>query len=47
MARPSKEQGQLMLKRPKLSNGFEGRVFKGNIWGEGCRVDDFLPIVWW
>ena len=24
-----------------------GRVFKVNIWLEGCRVHDFLLIGWW
>ena len=24
-----------------------GRVFKGKIWCEGCRVQDFLLIGWW
>ena len=27
-------------------NGFRGRVFKA-IWGEGCRLCDFLLIGWW
>ena len=27
----SKENGQLMLKTPKLPNGFQARVLKGNI----------------
>ena len=43
----SKEKGQLMLKRPKLPDSFGGRVFKDKIWGEGCRVCDFLLIGWW
>ena len=29
----SKEKGQLMLKRPDLSDWFQGRDFKGNIRG--------------
>ena len=33
---------QLVIKRPELSNGFQGRVFKGKIWGDGCRVHDRL-----
>ena len=36
---PSKEHEQLMLKKkPKLSDGFEGRIFKGKFWGRaaGC-----------
>ena len=48
---PSKEKGQLMLKRPELPYGFQGRVFKGNIRGEGCRMPDqlldILLIGWW
>ena len=44
---PNKEKGWLILKRPELPDGFQGRVFKGNIWGEGRRVCDFLLIGWW
>ena len=36
----SEEKGQLVLKRLELSNDFQGGVFKGNIWAEGCRVYD-------
>ena len=36
-----------MLQRPELPNGFQGSVFKGNIWDEGCRVHAFLLIGWW
>ena len=36
-----------MLKRPEITDGFQGRVFKGKIWGEGCTVYDFLLIGWW
>ena len=43
----SKENRQLMIKRPKFLDGFQERVFKGNIWGEGCRGHDFLLIGWW
>ena len=46
---PSKER-QLILKRHKLLHSFQGRVFKGNIMGEGCRVPDQLIdilIGWW
>ena len=43
----SKENGQLMLKNLKLPDGLGGKVFKGKIWGEGCRVCDFLLIGWW
>ena len=48
---PSKENKQLVLKRPELPNGFQGRVFKSNIRGVGCRVPDQLVdvplIAWW
>ena len=44
---PSKENGWLMLKRPELPDGFQGRVFMGKIWSEGSRVCDFLLIGWW
>ena len=44
---PSKENRQLMLKRPTLPGGFQGRVFKDNIWGESCRGHDFLLIGRW
>ena len=44
---PSKENGWLMLKNPKLSDGSQGEVFIGKISGEGCRVCDFLLIGWW
>ena len=37
--------GQLMLKRPRLLDGFQGRTFKGNICGEGCSVWTFLWLV--
>ena len=30
-------RAKLMLERPKLLRGFQGRGFKGNFWGEGCR----------
>ena len=46
-AGPSKENGWLMLKNPKLPAGLGGEVFIGNICGEGCRVCDFLLIGWW
>ena len=47
IAGPSKENGWLMLKKPKLPNGVGGEVFIGKIWGEGCRVCGFLLIGWW
>ena len=43
---PSKENGQLMLKRLKLSDGLKEGSFKGNILGEDCKVHDFLLIGW-
>ena len=45
IAGPSKEDGQLMLKRPEFPGGFQGRVFKGNIRGECCRVPDQLADI--
>ena len=48
---PSKENEQLMLRRAKLHDAFQGRTFRGNTSGEACRVCgqlmDFLLIVWW
>ena len=46
---PNKEHGRLVLKRPKLStDAFQRRVFKGNFWGEGCRMHSFLLMGgWW
>ena len=37
---PSKENGQLMLKRPKVPDGFQGRVFKGKVRERvsGCMI---------
>ena len=35
----SSKNGQLLLKKPKIPDGFQGRVFIGNIWGRktaGC-----------
>ena len=32
-----RESRQFVLQRLKLSHGFDGRVFIGTIWGEGCR----------
>ena len=34
--------GQLMFKRPELPYGFQGRVFKGNIWFECCSSWTFF-----
>lgn len=53
---PSRENGWLMLKRPKLPKGFQGRDFKGKLKervaeGEGCRMPDQLMDIflvgWW
>ena len=41
----SKENGQLVLRRPKHSNGFQGRVLKGNIWGKDCSSWTFFWLV--
>ena len=35
IAGPSKENRWLVLKAPELPDGFQGRIFKGNFWGEG------------
>ena len=32
---------------PNSLHGFQGRVFKSNIWNEGYGVYDFLLIGWW
>ena len=40
---PSKENGQLMLKKPKLSDGFQGRVFKGKF---GGRAAGYMTFFW-
>ena len=34
---PSRENGQLMLKKPEYPDGFQGRGFKGNV-REGAAV---------
>ena len=47
IAGPSKENRWLTFKHPKLPDGFVGIVLIGKIWGEGCRVYDFLLIGWW
>ena len=40
IAGPSKENRQVMLERPELPDGFQGIVFKGNVWGRaaGCMT---------
>ena len=42
---PSKENGQLMLKRHELPDGFQGRVLKGSICDEGAGCMIFFLIV--
>ena len=39
---PNKESRQLVLKRPELHSGFQGKVFKRQGEGEGCGVCDQL-----
>ena len=46
IAGPSKKNGWLVLKNPELPEGCQGEVFIGKIWGEGCRVCDFLLMGW-
>ena len=46
IAGPVKENGQFMLKRPELPDGFQGRSLKGSIWGEDCRGHDFVLVGW-
>jgi len=42
---PHKEnQAPCDSKKPELSYSFQGMVFNSKIWGEGCRVCDFLLI---
>ena len=50
---PSKENGQLMLKRPKLPDGFQGRGFKGRVreglqgvWSARAQFLDWLASRW-
>ena len=48
---PSKESRQLVLKRPQLPDGFQGKVFKHRVREGGCGVCDqlvdILLIGWW
>ena len=46
-AGPGKEKGWLVLKKLKLPDGFQGRVFMGKICGELCRVYDLPLTGWW
>lgn len=47
----SKENRQLVLKRPELPSGSQGRVFNGQVEGKGPKVPDqfmnVLLIGWW
>ena len=36
-----------MLKRLELPEGFQGRIFEGDIWSNSFRVQDFLLTGWW
>ena len=36
---------RLVLKRPQLPSGFQGRTFKGSIWGEGCSSQTLFWLV--
>ena len=36
-----------MLKNPKPPDGFGGKVFIGRVWGESCKVYDFLLFSFW
>lgn len=40
-----RESRQFVLQRLKLSHGFDGRVFIGTIWGEGCRCGTVFWLV--
>ena len=37
-----KSLGQLVLERPKLPEGFQGKIYKDKVREEGCRVCDQL-----
>jgi len=45
IAGPSKVSGWLVLKIPEFLDGFLGD-FIGKIWGEVCKVRDFLLVGW-
>ena len=34
------------IPKTRTPDGFQRRVFKGTIWGEGCRGHDFFLIGW-
>ena len=40
-----RQNRQFMLQRLKLSHGFDGRVFIGEIWSEGCRCGTVFWLV--
>lgn len=42
---PSKVNGQLLLKRPELPDGFQGRAFKGRGERAGHRLCDQLTDI--
>lgn len=46
-AGPSKDDGRFLIKRAELPDGLQGRVFKGNIWDEGYRVQGSPLIGGW
>ena len=39
---PVRRRGWLVPKPSERPECFQGEVFKGKTWGEGCRVCDFL-----
>ena len=44
---PNKENRRLRLNRPELSDGFQGRVFKGNIRGKDVMCQMSLCTSFW
>ena len=47
ITRPDKENRWLMLKNLEVLDGFQGEIFIGKIWNEGCMVCDSFLIGWW
>ena len=51
IAGAKKESRELVLKRPELPEGFQGKVFKDRMWEGVCGVCDklmeILLIGWW
>lgn len=47
LQRPSKENKWLMLKRPKLHSGFQGRSLYRQNSGGGIQGVDFPLVDWW